>query len=225
MNTQRINKIVGNSVLTLIITLFNQWTTLSQDSPKAQQHQTNNPQSLIAEQAVLVKTILSQYNASTLTADEAKAIHEKFREAGIQGGPGTKDAIIAAGFDPEKLRALAPPPGQNGEQKAKAHSIDDRLTIVQEKIITPLSLTPDEQKGVLGAFTEYYTAVEKLREGMANPEQRPDRSKIQALEKARDEKVKQILSETAFVKYLELEKSSRPPRPSGGEQTHKEKSN
>jgi hypothetical protein len=225
MNTQRIKKIVGNSVLTLIITLFNLGTTLSQDSPKAQQYQKNNPQSLTAEQTVLVKTILSQYNASTLTADEAKAIHEKFREAGIQGGPGTRDAIIAAGFDPEKLRSLAPPPGQNVEQKSKVHSIDDRLKTVQEKIIAPLSLTSDQQKGVLGAFTEFYTAVEKLREGMADPKQRPDRSKIHALEKTRDEKVKQILSETAFVKYLELEKASRPPRPSGVEQTHKEKSN
>lgn len=225
MNTPRNKNIFGTITVTLMLTLLFQGNNFSQNGPGSKQRDQNNSKSLTAEQTAMVKTILSQYNAATLTADEAKAIHEKFRQAGIQGGPGTKDAIIAAGFDPEKLRALAPPPGQQGEQTQKAHSIDDRLKNVQEKIIAPLSLTADQQNGVLSAFTEYYTAVEKLREGMADSKQRPDRSKIQALEKVRDEKVKQILSEAAFVKYLELEKASRPPRPSGVEQPQKEKAN
>jgi hypothetical protein len=213
MNTQRIKKIVGNSVLTLIITLFIQGTTLSQDSPKAQQHQKNNPQSLTAEQAVLVKTILSQYNASTLTADEAKAIHEKFREAGIQGGPGTKDAIIAAGFDPEKLRALAPPPSHDKKNARTPPTLEERLKIVEEKIIKPLSLSAAQQEKVITAFKEFYAEMEKLKGHQGSSNQKPDRSKVQAFEKIRDEKVQQAIPEKLFPQYLELEKNARPQKP------------
>lgn len=39
----------------------------------------------------------------------------KFREAGIHGGPETREAIIAAGFDPEKLRSLNPPENQDNQ--------------------------------------------------------------------------------------------------------------
>lgn len=69
---------------------------------------------LTADQVEQVKTILGRYDAATLTADQAKAIHEAFRQAGIRGGPAVNDAVKAAGFDPEKLRDLAPPPGREG---------------------------------------------------------------------------------------------------------------
>jgi len=61
-----------------------------------------------------VKIILSKYDANTLTADQARAIHEAFRQAGLHGGPALNDTVKAAGFDPDKLRDLAPPPGQAG---------------------------------------------------------------------------------------------------------------
>jgi len=67
-------------------------------------------ETLTTEQTAQVKAILSKYDARTLTADQAKAIHKAFREAGVRGGPAMGDAIKAAGFDPEKLRDLAPPP-------------------------------------------------------------------------------------------------------------------
>ena len=51
-----------------------------------------------------VKAILSKYDANTLTADQAKAIHEAFRQTGLRGGPTINDAVKAAGFNPEKLR-------------------------------------------------------------------------------------------------------------------------
>jgi hypothetical protein len=66
-------------------------------------------------QKAQVKSILSQYNAASLTAADAKAIFEAFRAAGLRGGPDLLEAIKAAGFDPEKIRALAPPPGRPPE--------------------------------------------------------------------------------------------------------------
>ena len=53
-----------------------------------------------------VKGILAKYDASTLTADQAKAIHEAFRQASLRGGPALADTLKAAGFDPDKLRNL-----------------------------------------------------------------------------------------------------------------------
>jgi len=65
---------------------------------------------LTDEQKAAVKSILSKYNATTLTADDAKAIHRAFRDAGLRPGPGLQEAITSAGFDPRKLRELDPPP-------------------------------------------------------------------------------------------------------------------
>jgi phosphatidylethanolamine-binding protein (PEBP) family uncharacterized protein len=71
-----------------------------------------------------LKAILSQYDANTLTASQARAIHEAFRQAGIRGGPAMNDAVKAAGFDPDKLRDLAPPPNQAGGSDQRPQSRD-----------------------------------------------------------------------------------------------------
>ncbi len=64
-------------------------------------------------QQAQVKAILAKYAPNSLTAEQAKAIHEAFRQAGLRGGPAMGDAIRAAGFDPDKLRELAPPPDRS----------------------------------------------------------------------------------------------------------------
>ena len=58
-----------------------------------------------------VAAILSSYKAADLTAADARAINEAFRDAGLRRGVGLRDAIAAAGFDPERISALYPPPG------------------------------------------------------------------------------------------------------------------
>ncbi len=73
-------------------------------------------QALTDAQTEQVKAILSKYSANTLTADQAKAIHEAFRQAGLRGGPAMADTIKAAGFNADKLRDLSPPPGRQGER-------------------------------------------------------------------------------------------------------------
>ena len=69
-------------------------------------------ENLTDAQKAQVKGLLSKYDANALTAEQAKAIHEAFRQAGLHGGPALNDTVKAAGFDPDKLRDLAPPPGQ-----------------------------------------------------------------------------------------------------------------
>jgi hypothetical protein len=70
--------------------------------------------SLTDAQKAAVTSILSKYKASTLTAADAKAIHNAFRDAGLKSGPGLNQAVTAAGWNPDKLRDLDPPPDMKG---------------------------------------------------------------------------------------------------------------
>lgn len=72
-------------------------------------------QPLTAEQKAQVKEILSKYNASSLTAKDAKAINDAFRSAGLRNGPALQDAIRDSGFAPERMGELDPPPDQPRE--------------------------------------------------------------------------------------------------------------
>jgi Spy/CpxP family protein refolding chaperone len=83
------------------------------DRPARNEDARGASESLTAAQIAQVKKILSAYDANTLTADQAKAIHESFRQAGMAGGPAMNSAVTAAGFNPDKLRDLAPPPSAN----------------------------------------------------------------------------------------------------------------
>lgn len=71
-----------------------------------------------------VKSILSGYDKTRLTESDAKAINRAFRDAGIKKGPELRDAITAAGFDPEILRKLNPPP--EGEKNRGNHDSNDK---------------------------------------------------------------------------------------------------
>jgi len=66
-------------------------------------------QTLSADQAARVQAILKAYKPASLVADDAKAIHRAFRDAGLRPGPGLRRAIEAAGFDPRRLHDLDPP--------------------------------------------------------------------------------------------------------------------
>jgi len=170
-------------------------------------------QTISPEQKLQIKTILSGYNNKTLTSDQAKSIHEAFRKAGIHAGPGTNDVIIASGFDPEKLRQLDPPPSDQNQGERKHPSSEERLKMVQEKVIKPLSLNLSQEEKVKSAFVIFFSEMEKLREGQANPKEPLQKARVEPLEKARDEKIKGVLSAEQFKKYLELEKAARPPKP------------
>jgi phosphatidylethanolamine-binding protein (PEBP) family uncharacterized protein len=74
-------------------------------------------QALSAEQQAKVKSILSRYEADSLTAKDAKAINTAFREAGLRNGPGLMEAIKEAGFVPEEISKLDPPPNRAGDER------------------------------------------------------------------------------------------------------------
>ena len=83
--------------------------------------------------------------------------------------------------------------------------------MINEKICQPLNLDKNQTEKVSVAFKDFFTEMDKLIDYKANPPRMPEKSKVDALAKIRDNKVKQVIPENLFQKYIELEKSIRPP--------------
>lgn len=99
---------------------------------------------------------------------------------------------------------------QQGEGGMKPPSIEERLKMISEKICQPLKLDNIQTEKVTSAFNDFFTEMEKLVDRSTDPPTRPEKSKVDALAKIRDDKIKQVLLEPLFTKYLELEKTTRP---------------
>jgi hypothetical protein len=121
--------------------------------------------SLTDEQKTKIEEILSNYDADTITADDAKAIFEAFKEAGITPGKGMKEAIDAAGFDSEELRSLAgfdqapPPPPPSSEIQSTGTSTNLNSSALQslQTILNDYNLTElsqDDQNELLTRLQE-----------------------------------------------------------------------
>lgn len=213
----RYNNTLTSGIAAIVILLSLQ-PAFCQQNRKTDQNQQAKTQTITAEQTRQIKKILSNYNAAKITAADAKAIQEKFRESGIHAGPESNNAITAAGFDPEKLRTLAPPPNNGNIIKQGSPSMDERIKTVRGKICKPLLLTSDQTEEVCTAFTEFYSSMDKLAKSSANQQLAPDKLKVEPMEKSRDAKIKKVVSTEQFKKYVELEKASRPNRPERKEQ-------
>ena len=92
-------------------------------------------ETLTAAQTEQVKVILSKYDADALTADQAKAIHEAFRQAGMRGGPamGKRDFDISTSLTGDSgkdfLAALTP------EQRQHVTAIPDLQRKALQEVI------------------------------------------------------------------------------------------
>ncbi len=208
-----LKRTVKSILAVLIFISLTQGLVFCQSNQNLKPKTQGTPQILSPEQTATIKKILSKYDPSKLTAADAKAIHEQFREAGIHAGPENRNAIIAAGFDPDKLRTLDPPPDDNNQGRLKPPSSEERMKNAETMIIQPLVLNATQNEVVTKAFKDFYSEMDNLMKTQEDPRVPLDKSKIEPLEKKRDEKIKQILSADKFIKYQELEKASRPPRP------------
>jgi periplasmic protein CpxP/Spy len=95
-------------------------------------------------------------------------------------------------------------------------SMEDRVKMVMEKLNTGLNLTPAQQPLTDSAFTNYYRAMQKLREGLPQGE-RPDQAEMQKLRAARDENLKKIFTDEQYKKFKdEVEATLRPQRSNNG---------
>ena len=103
----------------------------------------------------------------------------------------------------------------NAQGGGQRMSIEERMKTVMEKLNTGLNLTAVQQPLTDSAFTNYYRAMQKLRQGLPQGE-RPDQEQMQKLVAERDEKLKAIFKEDQFKKFKEeVEQTLRPQRPPG----------
>jgi hypothetical protein len=121
---------------------------------------------LTDEQKSQISDILSNYDKDNLTADDAKEIFNAFKDAGIQPGPGMKEAIEDAGFDAEELRDLGkpsdmppgPPPHSEGAfGSSSSKSIDASTLQSLQDILNQYdlsSLTSDQEEELLGKLSD-----------------------------------------------------------------------
>ena len=93
----------------------------------------------------------------------------------------------------------------------KPPTMEELLKMVNEKICQPLKLDKNQTAKVSVAFKEFFTEMDKLIDSKSNPPRMPEKSKVDALAKIRDNKVKKEIPESLFAKYIELEKTTRPP--------------
>ena len=93
----------------------------------------------------------------------------------------------------------------------KPPTMEELLKMVNEKICQPLKLDKTQTAKVSVAFKEFFIEMDKLIDFKVNPPRMPEKSKIDALAKIRDNKVKKAIPEKLFDKYIELEKTTRPP--------------
>jgi hypothetical protein len=101
---------------------------------------------------------------------------------------------------------------QPGNGSMKPPSIEERLKMVDKEICQPLKLDKSQTEKVTAAFKDFFVELDKT----VTPPARPEKAKVEALAKTRDEKVKQAIPAASYSKYLELEKTTRPRGPEEG---------
>ena len=67
-------------------------------------------QPLTATELAKIKTVLAPYKPASLSIEDAKTIKRSLRDAGLRRSRELDAALASAGFSPEKLDALDPPP-------------------------------------------------------------------------------------------------------------------
>jgi hypothetical protein len=97
-------------------------------------------------------------------------------------------------------------------QGPQRRTVEERVKSAMEKVTPALSLDKTQEARTDSVFTDYYKAMDKLRESM-QAGTRPDRAEFEKFGTERDEKLKKIFTEAQFKKFKdEVEATLRPQR-------------
>lgn len=103
-------------------------------------------QGLTEDQKTTITEILSQYDPENVTEEDAQAIFQAFKDAGITPTRGMKEVIEAAGFDAEDLRSkgmtdsqMPPPPPQSESTGVNLSALQSLQEILNQYDLTSLS--------------------------------------------------------------------------------------
>ena len=145
--------------------------------------------SLSTEQKALIEDVLSNYDASSLSADDAAAIVEAFQEAGIAPSAALEGAMSASGFDAKEVGDLAgvgpagggrpaggpPPPPSEDELSTITDLLESLLDDEDEDGTTTSSTTtsfsPYEDDSIFTSFNsilDYTSQIVNLKDEAKN---------------------------------------------------------
>ena len=97
-------------------------------------------------------------------------------------------------------------------QGPQRRTVEERVKSAMEKVTPALGLDKTQEARTDSVFTDYYKAMDKLRESMQDGT-RPDRAEFEKVSTERDEKLKKIFTEAQFKKFKdEVEATLRPQR-------------
>ena len=123
-------------------------------------------QTFTEDQKSQVSSILSDYDSSSLTAEDASSINDSFKEAGFNGGFGLYLAIKEAGFDGGMIRELdpisqvegpkgpppPPPPSGGGATGLNEEALAELQSILEQYDLKNLS--SEDESELLSALEE-----------------------------------------------------------------------
>jgi hypothetical protein len=115
-------------------------------------------QGLTDDQKSTISSILSNYDAENVTTEDATAIFQAFKDAGITPTRGMKEVIEAAGFDAEDLRSKGlsdqgmppPPPQSSSSSSINLSALQSLQEILSQYDLTNLS--ESDQTGLVSAL-------------------------------------------------------------------------
>lgn len=120
--------------------------------------------------------------------------------------------VFAIAFSMSSALIQAQPPNP-----PKPRGAEERLKHVSEKMEKDLQLNASQKEKLSAAFKTFFAEMDKLRSKEPPPPPPPpppaDRPAAEKLIKERDSKIKQVLTEEQFKKFLELDRQMRPGGP------------
>lgn len=107
---------------------------ISSSLPLANLNQSVSASKLSDEQKEAINAVLSDYDASSLTEQDAKEIVSAFQGAGIQPSKEFADALDSAGFNAREIGGLAGVPEQRGSNVSPSEQGESTAGVNQDNL-------------------------------------------------------------------------------------------
>lgn len=96
-------------------------------------------------------------------------------------------------------------------QQGQRRTVEERVKMTVGRMTDSLGVDNGQQEKLSAALTNFYTSMEKMRDGLAQGT-RPERADIDKIYASRDEALVKILTPQQFIKFKEMEERMRQER-------------
>lgn len=103
------------------------------------------------------------------------------------------------------------------DQRPKPPTLEEKMKHVNDVIDKEIQPTASQKAAIEQAFKTFFTAADQLRKDNPPPPPPPPDPKVKAamdkLVQQRDERIKEVLNEKQYEKYLTATEKMHPPKP------------